>query len=100
MIVNVSGGRTHEEEKEPDRDRNLEDRLQQNCLMESHKCHARLVQEAHTACRKSRHISKVSAVSPLICLTEVESFLPTRTTVASALSGIFSINFTSCLDLE
>lgn len=97
VVVNVGGRWAQQEEEEPHRDRNLQDGLQQNRLVQPHKRHGGLVQEAHTACRDSRgmHLTDIwmKVMMRMWCV-------PTRTTVASALSGIFSISFTSCLDLE
>lgn len=54
MVVNVGSGRAQQEEEEPNWHRNLQDRFQQNCLLQSHKRHGWLVQETHTACRHMR----------------------------------------------
>lgn len=52
MVIDVGSRRAQQEEEEPHRDGHLQDRLQQDCLLQPHKCHGRLVQESHAACRQ------------------------------------------------
>lgn len=51
VVVNAGSRWTQQEKEEPHRDRNLQDGLQQNRLMQPHKYNGGLVQEAHVACR-------------------------------------------------
>ncbi len=54
VVVNVGSWWAHQEEDKPHRNRNFQDRLQQDRLLQPHKCHGGLVEEAHAACRHSR----------------------------------------------
>jgi len=54
VVVDVGGGWAQQEEKELNRDRNLQHWLEQDRLLQPHKRHGGLVQETHAACSHSR----------------------------------------------
>lgn len=71
MVVHVSNGWAEEDEQEAHRYRHLQHRLQQHCLLQTHKSHGRLVQEVHPTCGGSHNIQPV-----LDKITSVQYNLP------------------------
>lgn len=108
MVVHAGGRGSQQNKQEPDRHRDLQDRLQLYRLLQPHKCHGGLLQEVHAAWKPKKMMVNTQAVlnherwrhKCSVARFTTFSNPPTRTTVASAFSGIFSSSFSSCLDLD
>lgn len=108
MVVHAGGWGSQQNKQEPDRHRDLQDRLQLYRLLQPHKCHGGLLQEVHAAWKPKKMMVNTQAVlnherwrhKCSVARFTTFSNPPTRTTVASAFSGIFSSSFSSCLDLD
>lgn len=100
MVVHVGAAGPQQHKEEAHGDGHLQHRVQLHRLLQPHEGHGGLVQELHATCGAQRSARGTTGCPAHGHPPPHHRSVPTSTTVASALSGIFSSSFSSCLDLE